>query len=424
MSFKRILTAVGLVATLLAVMGFMMYTPPLSAANGTGVNGATTLKLAPPQQNPTLSPQTIPDFGDLPPVDLGSLNSPNTPTPIATVAPEGATNPVLDITYDECNPFEDDFILVECKNGQLNFTRKETEGTRWLYYRPVFGDAEIQVTARLPNANKNARYGVVFRLDETGENYYVLGVTNEGRYGLFRFAGDHYETLIPYTESLFVGNASFPSQIRIVNQGDVIAFQIGGQWIDSIRDPNLTSGQIALFVEPDEPNQTVLFDNLKVSEILSPLQVPTPRMPQPAPEPTSGIEVPVFDLDTATPRGPQPTQTPFIIIVTATPEPPTAVPTRAPTRRPTVAADTCDAPPNEAFFYIANNYKGTMMRFTIGGGEWGTHDYDVPGDDQWYRIRMPPGKYTYTAHIAGVGKASGERTQYNGGECYSVRFSP
>lgn len=430
MAFNRFLVATAIAAVILAAMGFMIYTPPLSAANGTGMNGATTLKLAPPQQNPTLSPQTIPDFGDLPPIDLGALNSPNTPTPAATIAPEGATNPVLDITYDECDPIEDEFILIECKNGQLNFTRKETQGTRWIYYRPVLGDAEIKVNVRLPNADKNARYGVIFRLDETGENYYLLGVTNKGQYGLFRFGDGKYETIIPYTESFSVGNASFPSQIRIVNQGDVIAFDIGGQWLDSIRDPNIKSGQIALFVEPDEPGQTVLFDNLQVSEILSPLSVPTPRVPQPQPEPTAEIDDSVFNFPTDTPaapeptQGPQPTQTPFIIIVTATPEPATDVPTRAPTRRPTVAADTCEAPPNEAFFYIANNYSGTTMRFTIGGGEWGTHDYDVPGDDQWYRIRMPPGKYTYSAFIAGVGKASGERTQYAGGQCYSVRFSP
>lgn len=429
MSVNRFVTAAALVAVLVAGLGFLLYSAPLSAANGLGENPASTQKLAPPQQNPTLAPQTLPDFGELPAIDLGSLNSPNTPTPTPEAAPEGVTNPILDITYDECDPIQDEFILIECKNGALNFTRQDAQGTRWIYYRPVLGDAVIEVNARLPNADKNARYGVIFRMDETGSNYYVLGVTNRGEYGLFRFAEDHYETLIPYTESLFVGNASFPSQIRIVNQGDVIAFSIGGQWIDSIRDPNLSSGQIALFFEPDEPGQTVLFDNLKVSEILSPLEVPAPRVPQPQPEPTEEIDDSVFNFPTDTPPvqptlAPQPTQTPFIIIVTATPLPPTVAPTRAPTRRPTVAADTCDATPNEAFFYIANNYPGTVMRFTIGGGEWGTHDYDVPGDDQWYRIRMPPGKYTYTAHIAGVGKASGERTQYNAGQCYSVRFSP
>jgi hypothetical protein len=132
---------------------------------------------------------------------------------------------------------------------------------------------------------------------------------------------------------------------------------------------------------------------------------------------------------------PQPTQTPFIIIVTATPlptnpaappppPPPPPQPTRQPTARPTEDADECPAPQHEAWLYISNNYLGTTMRFTIGGGSWGTHDYDIVGDGLYYIIKMPPGKYTYTAHIAGKGQAHGERTGYAGGQCYSLRFSP
>ncbi len=439
MNFRRMMLVLGTVGLVVAGLAFLVTAAPTAASNGTGVNDASTAKLAPPQQNPTLRPQMTAVFGDIPPIDIGALNSDNTATP-TPAASEGEVNPVLDFTYDECDPLEDDYIRVECINGQLNFTRKETAGTRYLYYRPVFTDAVIELTTRLPNASKNARYGVIFRMDETGENYYLLGVTNEGQYGLFRYATDHYETIIPYTDSFSVGNASFPSKIRIVNQGDTIAFDIGGQWLDSIRDPNLTSGQVALFVEPDEPNQTVIFDDFKVSEILSPLPVPSPRVPEPVATEESGVPIfgadesptpeaqpqatqtPFFIVVTATP--PPATQTPFVIVVTATPQPATAVPTRAPTRRPTEASSGCQAPGNEVFFYISNNYTGTVMRFTIGGGEWGTHDYDVQGDGQYYLIRMPPGKYTYTAFIPGKGKANGERTQYEGGQCYSLQFSP
>jgi len=433
MPLHRLLVALGVIAAVGAVLTFFLSSAPTYAAQGVRGNSGEAIHLAPPQQAPTLAPRT-PDFGDLPPIDLGELGShPPTATPTAA---EGSSEVVIESTYDECDPIEDEFIKLECVNGNLAFTRKETRGTRWIYYDPELEDALIEVTARLPS-QKNARYGVVFRLDEAGDNFYVLGVTNEGKYGLFRFAGDHYETLIPYTESFNVGNASFPSKIKIVNQGDVIAFDIGGQWIDSIRDPNLKSGKVALFFEPDEENQTVLFDDLKISRITSPLEVPEPRIVEPVATPTEeGGDVPIFNFD-ATPTGaappptdsaPPPTQTPYIIIVTATPEPqvavPTRAPTRAPTRRPTVAADECPAGGDQAFLYISNNYTDTTMRFTIGGGEWGTHDYDIVGDGKYYIIKMPPGKYTYTAFIPGKGKANGERKQYEGGQCYSLRFSP
>ncbi len=64
------------------------------------------------------------------------------------------------------------------------------------------------------------------------------------------------------------------------------------------------------------------------------------------------------------------------------------------------------------------------MRFTIGGGEWGTHDYDIPGDDQGHYISMPPGAYTYTAFIPGKGHDHGEKFNYQGGHCYSIHYSP
>lgn len=440
MSLQRFLLSLGALAFTVAALAFLFVSTPTLAANGWGETNVRTIENAPPAQNPTLIPQT-PDMGDLPPIDLGALGSLNTPTPTPSAVGEGETNVVVENSFDECNTIEDDYILVECKNGQMNFTRKDTRGTRWIYYRPVLTDAMIEVTARLPNSVKNARYGVLFRLDEEGNNFYVFGVTNEGKYGLFRFAEDHYETIIPYTESFYVGNAGFATKIQIINQGDIISINLGGSTIDTIRDPNLKSGRVALFIEPDEPNQTVLFDDLRISEILSPLPVPEPRTVQPAATPTSaGSDIPIFNFDvtptsaapqaTATPRvivvtaTPGATQTPLVIVVTATPQPATRVPTRAPTRAPTQAANQCPAGPNEAILYISNNYQGKLMRFTIGGGEWGTHDYDVPGDGKYYAIRMPPGRYTYTAHIAGVGKANGERTDYRGGQCYSLRFSP
>jgi hypothetical protein len=427
MSKKRIFISLSAVLLVLGAFSVLAAAPTFAA--GRAPARYTLEQQAPPAQGPTLIPQT-PDFGGFPPIDLGPLNADSTPVPTATAAPEGETKTVVENSYDECNTIEDERLLIECKDGQLHFTRKDTRGTRYLYYRPELTDAMVEVSARLPNATKNARYGVIFRLDNEFKNYYILGITNEGKYGLFRFAGDHYETIIPYTQDFFVGNAGFPTRIKLVNQGDVIAIYFGDHWINSVRDPNLKMGRVALFTEPDEPNQTVLFDDLKISEILSPLDIPQPRATEPVVTPTTaGSDFPVFNFDVtpttaavAPTNAPQPTQTPFIIVVTATPQPTSVPPTRAPTRRPTEAA--CPAGANEAILYISNNYSGTTMRFTIGGGEWGTHDYDVPGDGKWYIIRMPPGNYTYTAHIAGVGKANGEKKEYARGHCYQLRFSP
>jgi hypothetical protein len=104
------------------------------------------------------------------------------------------------------------------------------------------------------------------------------------------------------------------------------------------------------------------------------------------------------------------------------PTSPPARPTSPPPTKPPAA--TCNASANEARLYITNSYMGQMMRFTIGGGDWGTHDYDIPGDGQPHYISMPPGRYTYTASIPGAGTDHGEPFEYQGGHCYSITYRP
>lgn len=84
----------------------------------------------------------------------------------------------------------------------------------------------------------------------------------------------------------------------------------------------------------------------------------------------------------------------------------------------------CSPPANLVWFWIRNGYMGREMDFTIGGGEWGTHDYKVPGTNQWKYIEMPPGRYTWSAHIAGLGTAHGERRDYAAGTCFYQTLAP
>ncbi|HZQ04960.1 MAG TPA: hypothetical protein VFD70_00155 [Anaerolineae bacterium] len=428
MAIPRLIGALLLVSFVaMGVVSVLTFTPILAASISNGGVGATNSPAAPLADDPTATP-------GLPSFDLSSTDA--TATPTETIAPSEVISPsetvsstnevVLDLTYDECSPIEDEFIKVECTNGTLAFTRKETIGTRWIYYRPILTDAIIEVTVRLPS-QKNARYGVIFRLDDTNANFYLLGVTNEGKYGLFRFGQDHYETLIPYTDSFNVGNASFPTKIKIVNQGDTIAINLGGEWVDSIRDPNLKEGRIALFVEPDEPDQTVLFDDLRVTAITNPVQVPTPRdviPPTPTELPT---RVPtVKPVATAIPiptKTPQPTPTETAIILpgffdTPTPAAPVSVQNVEPTPPP------CPVGQDEAGLLINNNYIGQDLTFTIGGGAWGTHQFTIPGDGTYHTIRMPGGIYTYTAFIPRALNVHGDKTYYQPGECQYIRYSP
>jgi hypothetical protein len=111
-------------------------------------------------------------------------------------------------------------------------------------------------------------------------------------------------------------------------------------------------------------------------------------------------------------------------LATATPAGAVATATRAPTRQPTPASS-CNPPPGQARLYVKNGYSG-MMRFTIGAPDVGFQkDFDIPADGQYHYIDLPPsGKYTYSASIPGVGKASAKLPAYAAGQCYYLTFQP
>lgn len=113
--------------------------------------------------------------------------------------------------------------------------------------------------------------------------------------------------------------------------------------------------------------------------------------------------------NTATPR---PT-------LTATPVPPTA--TRLP---PTAPPNPCGLRPGEAGLIVQNDYD-RQVKITIGGGEWGTHDYFVEARSQII-IRFPSGRYTTTISVPGVGnfKFAEDRVFFKMGDCRFMHLKP
>ncbi len=103
-----------------------------------------------------------------------------------------------------------------------------------------------------------------------------------------------------------------------------------------------------------------------------------------------------------------------------------ATATRAPTRKPT-AAPSCNPPPGQARLYVKNGYSG-VMRFSVGAPDVGFQkDFDIPADGQFHYVDLPPSaKYTYSASIPGVGKASQRLADifgpFEAGKCYSLPF--
>lgn len=128
---------------------------------------------------------------------------------------------------------------------------------------------------------------------------------------------------------------------------------------------------------------------------------------------------------TATPTRTATNRPPTAVSTRVPTQRPTVVPTRVPTRRPTVPVDTCGAPAGQARLRVKNGYSG-VMRFSVGAPDVGFQkDYDIPSDGIFHFIDMPPSsKYTYSASIPGVGKASAKIPTMVAGQCFDLTFQP
>ncbi len=95
-----------------------------------------------------------------------------------------------------------------------------------------------------------------------------------------------------------------------------------------------------------------------------------------------------------------------------------ATATTKPTATKTTAANLCNLQAGQSGILFVNTYDFKVL-LTVGGGEWGTHDY-------WFEpksttpIQFPPGKYTATLTIPGKGnyKFSNDRVDFAAGQCY------
>lgn len=173
-----------------------------------------------------------------------------------------------------------------CDLGEYYMLHKVAT-TRYSFYDVQYDDAVIQATGYVNKGSGKYEYGIVFRANTDGTEYYVFTVTNDGRYNVAYYKDQGYTDLIPYTGSDVVKNADGFNIFKVVMRGDQFDFYLNDQYLNSVTDSTIPSGVVGLFFYNAEPDTEVGFDELTVWTFEPPPPTATPGAETPTPPPTS-----------------------------------------------------------------------------------------------------------------------------------------
>ncbi len=132
---------------------------------------------------------------------------------------------------------------------------------------PAFSDFELEVDATLVDGASNSTFGVLFRIQDSGE-FYRFELMNDGHYMIERFGGeDNWIRLVDdwtFSESIVSGGVA--NRMKVIADGPSLSFYVNGDLLKEVTDTSLVNGYIGLDAGTYGSSLTVAsFDNLVLS---------------------------------------------------------------------------------------------------------------------------------------------------------------
>jgi hypothetical protein len=193
-------------------------------------------------------------------------------------------------------------LAAHVENGLLRLTADDTFKRPFSTANQYWGDFDLLVQA-IPvagPANNNNGYGVIFRLQDKGNNspddddFYLFLISSDGYYQVVRsFAGEQKELSAWIPSPLVIQGLDVMNMVRVVAVGDQFRFYVNdqpvqlcipddpngvstyderrggcieGQMVDALTDSSIANGRLGVVIQTfDEPGVVVDFDNVVVT---------------------------------------------------------------------------------------------------------------------------------------------------------------
>ncbi|MFQ5419284.1 MAG: family 16 glycoside hydrolase [Anaerolineae bacterium] len=161
------------------------------------------------------------------------------------------------------------------RDGVYDFLVKADDMVIWTTAGREFGDAVYEVEATQIGGPDNNGYGMLFRVDDENDHFYLFEISGDGFVWIGRYRSGGEEE----AESL-VGDWWFESdavrkgpnqtnRLKVEADGDNLTFYINSQEVGQVTDDAFNQGDIGLLVRTlGEGDVHVQFDNFSVTPIL------------------------------------------------------------------------------------------------------------------------------------------------------------
>lgn len=139
----------------------------------------------------------------------------------------------------------------------------------WANPSEDFTDVIVEVDTSLVGGGEDNFFGIICRYEDI-DNFYVAAISSDGFYGFSKringgdLTGIGGEDMRP-SEAINLGGSI--NHLRADCVGDSLTLYVNGEYVASVRDSDLTSGDVGLIAGTFSiPNTEVLFDNFVVRQ--------------------------------------------------------------------------------------------------------------------------------------------------------------
>jgi hypothetical protein len=172
------------------------------------------------------------------------------------------------------------------EDGHLVLKIKTPQFLLWSNLPGEYGDVRIETVAHPQTDASGYEYGFMFR-EEDSDNYYLAGVSSDGKYAFGKLVKDEWVTLVPWTSS---GVITFEENVLLlVCVGDQIDFYANDTLLFSRKDSSFARGGLGLYAATGHASSTEVwftrFSAYEATESDLALPTPTPRPPTATPTP-------------------------------------------------------------------------------------------------------------------------------------------